>query len=138
MPDRTNTLRRVCIVQPSRGARSETFIHAHAERLPAEMTVVHNLKKPKIDGRPVLSAHPAARLRRALLRSLGRLPEANEVTTALLHVFQTSGADLVLAEYGKSGVAALEACRIAGLPLVVHFHGSDATQHEVLRQFKDA
>ncbi|MEI7769492.1 MAG: glycosyltransferase, partial [Chloroflexales bacterium] len=34
--------------------------------------------------------------------------------------------DLVLAEYGPTGVEVARACAWAGLPLVVHFHGVDA------------
>jgi len=34
--------------------------------------------------------------------------------------------DAVLAEYGPTGVAVMDACRNARVPLVVHFHGFDA------------
>ncbi len=35
--------------------------------------------------------------------------------------------DVVLAEFGPNGMMALEGCRKHGLPLVVHFHGYDAS-----------
>jgi colanic acid/amylovoran biosynthesis glycosyltransferase len=38
----------------------------------------------------------------------------------------------VLAEYGPTGVLAMDACRRAGIPLVVHFHGYDASERAVL------
>ena len=44
-------------------------------------------------------------------------------------------ADVVLAEYGPTGVAVREACGLAGVPLVVHFHGYDASRHTVLDNF---
>ena len=34
--------------------------------------------------------------------------------------------DVVLAEFGGMGVAMVDACALANVPLVVHFHGIDA------------
>jgi glycosyltransferase involved in cell wall biosynthesis len=40
----------------------------------------------------------------------------------------------VLAEYGTVGVRVMEACGRARIPLIVHFHGFDASVHEVLHE----
>jgi glycosyltransferase involved in cell wall biosynthesis len=37
----------------------------------------------------------------------------------------------VLAEYGVMGVNVMKACEAAAIPLIVHFHGFDASMHEV-------
>jgi len=42
--------------------------------------------------------------------------------------------DVVLAEYGTMGVEILDACRRADVPLVVHFHGYDASRKDVLQK----
>jgi glycosyltransferase involved in cell wall biosynthesis len=45
---------------------------------------------------------------------------------------------VVLAEYGLTGAAIMPVCRELGLPLLVHFHGYDASRRSVLDQFRDA
>jgi glycosyltransferase involved in cell wall biosynthesis len=41
----------------------------------------------------------------------------------------------VLAEYGPTAVSVADACFAAGIPLVAHFHGADAFDHETLELF---
>src|SRR2546421_11652069 len=53
----------VCIVQPSVGAVSETFIRAHTEHLPAAVTVIHGFI-PHVNGRPIESQFWLRRLAR--------------------------------------------------------------------------
>lgn len=50
-------------------------------------------------------------------------------------MFRRVGAQAVLAEFGQSGVAALDACRRMRVPLVVHFHGADVSKHAVLNAY---
>ena len=40
--------------------------------------------------------------------------------------------DIVLAEYGLSGVNVMEVCQEANIPLIQHFHGCDAYDHSFL------
>lgn len=44
--------------------------------------------------------------------------------------------DCVLAEYGPAGVGVLNVCRTLSLPLLVHFHGYDASKYQILEQYK--
>lgn len=127
----------ICIVQPHLNLVSETFIRAHAERLPAEVTIVHGMP-PGIDGLPVLSQHSLAKAWRKLWRVAGQKPWSHENDLAYSVAFRRCGARAVLAEYGPTGVQVLAACRMAGVPLIVHFHGYDASQEVVLRDNADA
>jgi glycosyltransferase involved in cell wall biosynthesis len=45
-----------------------------------------------------------------------------------------SNFDVVFAEYGPTGVAAMDVCEKIGIPLVVHFHGYDAYQTDILKK----
>ena len=56
----------------------------------------------------------------------------DSATVAYEKVFRRYRPSAVLAEYGTAGVGAMAACRRAGIPLVVHFHGYDASQRDVL------
>ena len=49
--------------------------------------------------------------------------------------FRRTQADVVLAEYGTHGIRVLKACRRAAVPLVVHFHGADASRHKILSRY---
>jgi len=44
---------------------------------------------------------------------------------------------VVLAEYGTVGAMVADACRLANVPLVIHFHGADAHHHATINEYKD-
>ena len=46
--------------------------------------------------------------------------------------------DVVLAQYGPTGLAAMPGCRDRGIPLVVHFHGYDASRMMRLAGYRRA
>lgn len=125
----------VAVVTPYEPALSETFIRAHLERLPAKTVLIAG-RPPAIESRPVLSMpeRAAYKMRRALLREgLGR-----ETTAAYVRAFRRHGVAAVLAEYGTTGVLVMDACRQLGLPLIVHFHGYDASVRSVLEENAEA
>ena len=126
---------RVCLVQRS-FTQVETFIRAHAERLPGVVGVVsRDLGAPALNGQRVLPEEASqvgtSRLARFLQSRRTRRHDERAYETA----FRQIRADVVLAEYGTAGVRVLEACRRANVPLVVHFHGADASKHDVLRRY---
>ena len=57
-----------------------------------------------------------------------------EATAAYVRAFRNHAAQAVLAEYGPTGVRTMPACRRLGIPLVVHFHGFDASVRSVLQK----
>lgn len=124
----------LCIVTPYPPSPTETFIRAHAQRLPIETVLVHSWR-PSIGDQTVLPFPRLAfhKLRRTLLRN----DLEREKTAAYLKVFQEHNVVAVLAEYGGCGVWCAEACRQAGVPLIVHFHGHDASDREILKMFED-
>jgi len=95
---------RLCVICPTREHYSETFIRAHIERLPAEVSVFYG----------------------------GSYPFATDVKPKLARFLIECQAEAVLAEFGFAGVAAMDICQRIGLPLTVHFHGVDAHHHGVI------
>lgn len=122
---------RVCILAPYEPAPTETFIRAHIERLPARVTLAHGWPLVS-EGRRVLS--PSRRAYHKILRALLRVPIRRETTDAYATLLRRERPDIVLAEYGDVGAQAFEACARVGVPLVVHFHGYDASVREVLAE----
>jgi glycosyltransferase involved in cell wall biosynthesis len=124
----------LCIVKGSGSV--ETFVRAHADGLPARVTLIHDLP-PSIRDRPVLSQSVPSRAWRKALRALRRREWEWEITSAYLKIFRRARPKAVLAEFGQSGVAVLDACRTMNLPLIVHFHGADISKHQVLRAYAE-
>lgn len=141
---------RICIVTPSPPGLSETFIRAHHERLPHEMIHLHgtihdythgdkNLRdvyewKNGSDEAKWLNILPRFiefRLRRRYFPS----PSDIDLTTAFL---REKKIDVVLAEYGTTAAQIMPACQRAKVPLVVHFHGFDASRYDTLQIYADS
>lgn len=129
----------VCIVSPNRDVYSETFIRAHIEQLPIRTRVLYGGSFPmyKDEGTRLLSLPLFALFRsrkflpKLMATIVGRFPEQ-----ALKRFLQASKVDVVLAEYGPTGVAIMDACQQANRPLVVHFHGFDAFHYPTLEKFE--
>jgi len=56
----------------------------------------------------------------------------------LRNFFKKNNIDVVLAEYGVTGSAALGICQELEIPLVVHFHGFDAYSRPVLDRYQQS
>src|SRR5262245_33480328 len=130
--DRANV--RLCIVQDAAHEEANTFLRAHADHLPAKTQVIHGVLVPQVDRRPLLNQTVPARAWRKVRRRVSGLEWSWELTWGYLKAFRRFRPDVVLSEFGSSGVRVREACRQAGVPLVAHFHGLDATQHQYLKE----
>ncbi len=125
---------RLCVVAPYEPALSETFIRGHIERLPARTTLVYGYPLTE-GGRPVLSQ--ARRVYHKARRKLSGGGIEREMTDAYTAAFRRASTEVVLAEYGDTGALVFEACRRLQVPLVVHFHGYDASVREVLEEHRE-
>jgi glycosyltransferase involved in cell wall biosynthesis len=76
-----------------------------------------------------------ARALRKAQRIILRRTWFDDLTAAYLKVFQYWSPDAVLAQYGPTGVLVQEACQRAAVPLIVHFHGYDASQRQTLVEY---
>lgn len=115
---------------------TETFIRAHVEGLPADITLIHG-HQPRVDG----SRSPQSQWSQRLARGVGRWlgvdsVEQKQRTKTYIQLLRREGVEAVMAEYGLGGVAVLPACRRLGLPLIVHFHGYDASRYDILEQYR--
>ena len=124
---------RVCVVTNGPLSYSETFIRQHASGLPTKTSLMDDWPPWKRSGSRWERTLPG----RAYYRALRLFsPEAYErrVTAAYVSLFR-GRADAVLAEFGPTGVAVMEACRQLDLPLFVHFHGFDISVRRVLERY---
>lgn len=131
---------RVAVATPTMGAYSETFIQAHIERLPAQVTVLSGGYLPALaDGESLLNRWNFYRLLSFRLQQQSRghdWGQAAKLRKVLARYLQQYHIQAVLAEYGQTGVAMMEPCEEARVPLIVHFHGVDAYKSAVLSEFE--
>ena len=114
------------VFAPTRKATSETFIRANLAGLPFRIQAWFGDERPLV--RPLRFLYGSAILLSKLLTRLRllRLAGLPAAWVAWL-LIRLDPPDVVLAEFGFEAVRVMEACRWSGVPLVVHFRGSDAS-----------
>ncbi|UCG75344.1 MAG: glycosyltransferase [Gemmatimonadota bacterium] len=130
---------RLCIAGWNRTAYSQTFIRAHIERLSAHPVLLLPDRRDRGRFLTVDEFRIGSVLDRALLagaREFRTHVEAME-SRPLGRFLKRQGAEAVLAEFGPNGVRVARACRAAGVPLIVHFHGFDVYREGTLRAYGD-
>jgi glycosyltransferase involved in cell wall biosynthesis len=105
------------------------------EGLPARTVLVHGWR-PSVGEAPVLSL--LVRIAHKARRVVTGDGIQRETTAAYVAAFRRHRVNAVLAEYGTTGALVVEACRTVAVPLVVHFHGYDASVRSVLHENAEA
>jgi glycosyltransferase involved in cell wall biosynthesis len=127
----------VLVAMPERGGYSETFIRAHVERLPANVSLLMGSMQNMTDedGREVVPW--IGRKSRGLIGRLFGTRTARRLDRFWLrrHVVARR-IDVILAEYGPRGVQMISVCERARIPLVTHFHGYDGTARTVFQKYR--
>ena len=132
---RSDGRERVLVLAPTARAASETFIRANLSGLSLALTAYFGDERPLkapwrlAYGSSILLSKLFTRLH--WLRLAG-LPAAC-VALALIRRHQP---DVVMVEFGFEAVRVMEACAWSGVPLVVHFRGSDASAESRLGLLK--
>ena len=72
-------------------------------------------------------------IRRLIRRVRYELFGSGGETSVIRRLLVRKNIAVVLGEYGSFAVKFLDACMQAGIPLVPHFHGADASHHEIVK-----
>lgn len=127
----------LCIIKPNKSVFSETFIKEHIDRLSGNKKVIYGGAFPLYghDDRLLIKSKADLLLYLIQKRILGKIdiPVRNK---ALSDYLKREAIDVVFAEYGMVGGLVTKACKSAGIPLVVHFHGADAHHDQTVDQYK--
>ena len=122
---------RLLVLAPTRRAVSETFVRANLQGLPFEVMAFFGDERPLMRpwrlayGLAILLSKSFTRLRWLRLASW----PASVVTFGLIRFYRPQA---VMVEFGFEAVRVMEACAWTGMPLVVHFRGSDASARDRL------
>ncbi|WPU98530.1 glycosyltransferase [Mucilaginibacter sp. cycad4] len=127
----------LCIIKPNKNAFSETFIQEHIDRIKANKKVLYGGAFPLYDDDgKFLIRSKIGLLSYFIQKRIFKKQEINVRTKALARYLKLNNIDVVLAEYGMVGAMVAAACKHAGIPLVVHFHGADAHHNKTISTYK--
>ena len=133
----------LCIIKPNKSVFSETFIQEHINRLPGNKKVLYGGSFPVYDheGKYLIKTKWGL-LSYLIQKRIFKKQDIIVRTNALVNYLKTWQIDVVFAEYGTVGAMVTDACKLAGVPLVIHYHGFDvhhrATVTKYLSWYKKA
>lgn len=129
----------ICIVGQGRPQYSETFIRAHHRLLRGTVHFVYGGDFPvhSIDGGALVGDGWLAKADRLVSRAVCGRQWRDFEEQAFAGYLRRHDIDVVLAEYGPTGVAVMDVCRCSKVPLVVHFHGYDAYRDDCMATNRD-
>ena len=129
----------VAIVSVNKDKYSETFIHNHVRLLPANIHFLFGGYLPTMfsrdKGHTVFPLIEKANKPWFSLRKKKEHDERELLISALEKYLVDNRIQVILCEYGPSGVEIMESAKKLGIPLVVHFHGYDAYRSDILNSY---
>lgn len=133
----------LCIIKPNKSSFSETFVQEHINRLAGTKKVLYGGAFPLYDhNHQLLIKSKVDVLSYLIQKKIFQRSNIGVRTRALVEYFQKYHIDSVFAEYGMVGAMVTEACKLAQVPLVIHFHGAEVyhkeTVNRYLNLYKDA
>jgi colanic acid/amylovoran biosynthesis glycosyltransferase len=128
----------LCIIKPNKDTFSETFVREHINRLPGNKKVLYGGAFPVYD-------HEGKYLIKGIFGLLSYLIQKKIFgklnikvrTKALVNYLTEQKIDAVFAEYGMVGAMVTQACHLANVPLVIHFHGADVYHQKTVELYKE-
>ena len=142
-------MKKLAIVSPNKFKYSETFIHAHIRELPFDKVLLHGGYLPTFASPipPIDPSSPSSTNSQTGIYDLSQIPdkalayapwyrtkltERDKISGGLQRFLKQNQVEVVLAEYGPSGVEVAPVCKRLSIPLIVHFHGYDAYRDDIL------
>lgn len=127
----------LALVSPMEEVYSETFIKAQKELLPFSVYYYSGGNKPRmLEGQgDIIENNDLEKMAFYFIKMLARTGKSWH-DYKLEKSFRSNKIDCVLAQYGQTGAAMVPICKALKIPLIVHFHGQDASRHEVLESYK--
>lgn len=133
----------IALLAPIQNAYSETFIHAHKNYLNGEVKYFFGDWPPdQLEGFGYLSQLRAnsfwIRMYRKVLHKINPhtiISPAEWKLRDLKAAFLQNKINIAFAEYGPMAAECLPVCKELKIPLIVHFHGFDASVKETLEHY---
>ena len=128
----------LCIVKPNKYSYSETFIDNQVKELRPQLLLYEGWHPSVLPNGKSFLPFPLNFLSvRGALRNLTPRFYHKLYSFFLDKYFRKNDINVVLANYGPMGVELMNICGPAGIKLVVHFHGFDATTYKVIESYRE-
>lgn len=128
----------IALLSPNKETYSETFIKVHKEKLTGNIKYYYGGFLPTfLEGEGIFSKGSKYYLNWGFNKIFKSRSTLKQAEYQLLQSFLKNKIDIVFAEYGQTGAECLNVCKRLRLPLLVHFHGFDASNKEVLQKYGD-
>ena len=128
---------RICITRPGKKVYSETFIHdqiAGFSKLANIYTIYRGLYPERKEDGSLLSPKPFWLMHKIVKVLVGRNNYFGNF--GVKKYLKENQIDVVFANYGMSGSYMVPVCKALNIPLVVIFHGYDATEKKILKKYR--
>lgn len=126
----------LCIIKPNKSAFSETFIQAHIDGLAGNKKVLYGGAFPVYDHEDkTLIRSKLGLLSYLIQKRIFKRKKIGVRTRALYNYLKKYKIDAVFAEYGMVGASVTEACKLAAVPLIIHFHGADVYHRDTVAAY---
>ena len=128
----------LCIIKPNKSTFSETFVQAHIDMLAGNKLVLYGGAFPVYDNddKPLIKSKWGL-LSYLFQKKILKRKSIAVRTDALKCYLLKNKVDAVFAEYGMVGAMVTEACKQAGIPLIIHYHGADVYESSVVEDYKE-
>lgn len=128
-----NVNKNIAIATINKNAYSETFIKTQIDFLPAKLVLYGGWLPIYYENNKQIKNKYKVKL-----NELFRLFLKKKIFSHVpdyVSLLKKNKIDVVLAQYGPAGVHLLDVCNKAKIPLVVHFHGFDASDNDTLNHY---
>lgn len=129
-------MKRLVIVSGNKNGYSETFVRNHIRYLPAEIHHLYGGTKPTFTPNDEPLMMPEKWSDKFFIGTNRRAKK--RLDKGIIHYLKTNKIDAVLAEFGMTGVDMMNFCKQLNIPLIVHFHGFDAHNKNIVKRYHAA
>lgn len=127
---------KIALFSPNQNPYSETFIQAHKNYLKGDVFYYYGRGlNIKLENHPKIGSHFMSNFLK-VVRALGKRSDTFVEEQLISKSLKRNKIDVVLVEYGHHANHLLPIIKKTGLPMVVHFHGYDATVKELIKKQK--
>ncbi len=130
-----NNQPKIAIVTINKNVYSETFIKAQIDFLPASLVLYGDWFPTHYGKDSIIQSRKKKFISRALyfLFRVKLFTKEQE----LIRILKKNNIQVVIAQYGIAGVYLNKLCKDNQIPLIVHFHGFDASKQDILSHYKE-
>lgn len=126
---------RICFISPSANAYSETFIQNLKEGISGEVFHCYGDLFPYLSLRGKIQNYKTPPLKDIIFNRIGIIKRPLQ-EFYFIRFLKENKINLLFANYGPSGSFIAPLAKELGIPLIVHFHGFDASIFSVMEKYK--